>query len=360
MSIFRLARLLVSTSFLCGLFVASSAVGQTISSLTPSSVAAGSGGFLLTVYGSGFESGSLVQIHTTNAVVSLQTYFVNTGLLMAAVTSIESSTSGTLQVDVANYSTHSSSNLVALKVTGSGTSSGSGSGTGSGSGSGSGTGSGSGSGSGTGSGSGSGGITSPSGSPLLVRVTSPLANESVRGAVTIASTAKQTSVTDGSISSWAIFDRSKLLWVDLNPDPSISVKLALSAGAHLLRVVAYDDSFAGSTATVPVTASISGETTSWNACIYTHDGEKYQAMRISPGQTLTGVLQSQMFYGSNCNPTQWTDQMNDVGRSMTFGAGSSWLYWFIHRPDMPDVSAVWTMGDQTSGCVNYSTAPPCD
>jgi hypothetical protein len=45
---------------------------------------------------------------------------------------------------------------------------------------------------------------------------------------------------------------------------------------------------------------------------------------------------------------------------MTFGGGSSWLYWFIHWPDTPNVSAVWTMGNQSSGCVNYRTAPACD
>jgi hypothetical protein len=193
-----------------------------------------------------------------------------------------------------------------------------------------------------------------------VKVTSPSANQSVKGSVTIAATAQQTSATDGSIVSWAIYDGSDLLWVDLNPDPSINVNLALSSGAHSLRVVAYDDSFTGSTATVPVTNASSGLTTKWNACIYTRNGEQYQAMHISPSQTLTGVLQSQMFDGPNCNPTSWTDQLNDVGSQMTFGAGSSWLYWFIHRPDMPDVSAVWTMGNQSSGCVNYQTAPACN
>lgn len=191
-------------------------------------------------------------------------------------------------------------------------------------------------------------------------MTTPSPNQSVNGSVTIAATAQQTSTTDGSIYSWGIFDGSDLLWVDENPDTAINVNLALSAGAHSLRVVAYDDSFTGSTATVPVTSTTSGVTAGWNACIYTQNGEQYQAMQISPSQTLTGVLQSQMFWGSNCDPTQWTDQLNDVGQTMTFGAGSSWTYWFIHRPDMPNVSAVWTMGNQSSGCVNYSAAPACD
>ena len=195
---------------------------------------------------------------------------------------------------------------------------------------------------------------------MLVTVTSPTRNESVDGSVTVTATAAQTGNTDGSISSWAILDGSNMLWVDENPDPSIRVDLALSQGTHSLNVVAYDDSFTGSKATVPLNVTTSGLTVVWHACTYTQNGQQYQAMRISPTQALTGVLQSQMFWGSNCNATQWTDQLNDVGAPMTFGAGSSYLYWFIHRADMPNVSAVWTMGNQSSGCVNYSAVPACD
>ena len=50
------------------------------------------------------------------------------------------------------------------------------------------------------------------------------------------------------------------MWVDENPDSSINVDLALSAGSHSLKVVAYDDSFTGSTATVPVNVTASGLT----------------------------------------------------------------------------------------------------
>jgi hypothetical protein len=195
---------------------------------------------------------------------------------------------------------------------------------------------------------------------MLVTVTSPSKNQSVNGSVTVVATAAQTNNTDGSIFSWAIYDGNDLLWVDIHPDSSINVDLALSEGSHTLKVVAYDDSYTGSTATVPVTASASGLSVAWNACTYTSNGQKYQAMKISPSQNLTGVLQSQMFWNSNCDPTQWTDQLNDVGQPMTFPAGSSYIYWFIHRADMPNVSAVWTMGNQSSGCVNYNTAPACN
>lgn len=405
----HLRRSCFSSCIVVGLLLASCAFGQTVSSLSPSSVPAGSGGFVLTVFGNDFPSGAVVRLYTAGgSTQSLSTYFVNSGLLMAVVPASDLATPAGLNVDVADYATHSSSNLVALEVTGSGSassgsgSSGSTSGTGSGSsssgsgssssgsgssgssssgsgsssggsscygcygssgssgtGSSSGSGSGSSSGSGSGSGSSGGSVTSASGSPLLVTITSPSSGASVNGAITIEATAQQTSTTDGSIYSWAIYDGSNLLWVDENPDPSIDVPLALSSGAHSIKVVAYDDSFTPSTATVPVTASASGVTVAWKACIYTTGGQQYQAMQISPSQQLTGVLQSQMFTGSNCNPNQWTDQLNDVGSSMSFGAGSSYTYWFIHRPDMPNVSAVWTMGNQSSGCVNYASAPAC-
>src|SRR5277367_3887286 len=113
-------QLLRSFLFACssfGLLCAGCAVGQTISALTPSSVSAGSGGFVLTVTGSGFNSSSIVRLHTTNGVLTLQTYFVNSNLLMARVYALNVENPGSLQVDVANYSTQSSSSLATLTVT---------------------------------------------------------------------------------------------------------------------------------------------------------------------------------------------------------------------------------------------------
>ncbi len=197
-------------------------------------------------------------------------------------------------------------------------------------------------------------------SNMLVTVTSPYLNAGVSGSVKHCCDRENNQQDErrncflGNIRLWQ-FDMG-----DINPDPSIKVDLALSKGAHKLQVVAYDDSFTGSTATIPVVSGSTGVTTTWHACMYTKNGEQYQAMQISPHQTLTGVLQSQMFWNSNCDPVQWTDQLNDVGSQMTFGAGSKWTYYFIHRANTPGVSAVWTMGNQTSGCVNYNTAPACD
>ncbi len=195
---------------------------------------------------------------------------------------------------------------------------------------------------------------------MLVTVTSPSKNESVSGKVTITATAAQTNKTDGGIVYWAVFDAGNLMYVDVNPNSTLNIELALSKGSHTIQVAAYDDSYTPSTATIPVVSGASGNAITWHACIYTKNGQRYQAMKILPQQTVTGVLQSQMFWNSGCNPTQWTDQLNDIGSPMTFGAGSGYIYYFTHRANIPGVSAVWTMGDQTSGCVNYSAAPACN
>jgi hypothetical protein len=202
-------------------------------------------------------------------------------------------------------------------------------------------------------------LTSPSGSNMLVTVTSPWKHEPVPGKVTIKASAQSTSNTNGGIAFWAIYASGNLVWMDINPDPTINIPLALTPGWHTLQIQAYDDSFTPSTVSVPIDVTSSGTQITWQACIYTRNGQHYQAMKIYPSATITGVLQSQMFYNSGCHPTQWTDQLNDYGTSMTFGAGSGWIYFFTHRPNIPGVSAVWTFSDQSSGCVNYSTAPPC-
>ena len=215
-------------------------------------------------------------------------------------------------------------------------------------------------GSGGGPGAGGGVTTSPSGSDLTVKVTSPTPSQSVTGAVTIKATAALTSKTDGGIGYWGISDGSTLLWTDLNPDSSIDVSLALSQGAHDLNVTAFDQGSTPSTASVKVTSTASGETVAWKACMYTTQGQQYQAMAMSSSATVTGVLQSEMFNGANCDPTQWTDQLNDLGSTVTLGGGGTGaLYYFIHRANMTNVSAVWNIGNQASGCVNYASVPAC-
>jgi len=203
-------------------------------------------------------------------------------------------------------------------------------------------------------------LKSSSGSHLLVTVTSPWTNESVAGKVTFKATAQITSLTDGGVASWALYDWGNLIWMDINGDTSINIPIAVTQGAHKFRISAFDESWTPSSVFgVPVNSTSSGTEMTWHACMYTYKGQRMQAMKFTAHATMTGVLQSQMFNGSGCNPAQWTDQLNDYGQPMTISDGSSWIYFFIHRPNLLGVSAVWTFGNQTSACVNYSAAPAC-
>jgi hypothetical protein len=56
-----------------------------------------------------------------------------------------------------------------------------------------------------------------------------------------------------------------------------------------------------------------------------------------------------------CNPAS-QDNLNDYGTPT--GSGG-WVFWFIHHPNHKNTSAIWTIGNQSSGCVNYAKAPDC-
>jgi hypothetical protein len=93
------------------------------------------------------------------------------------------------------------------------------------------------------------------------------------------------------------------------------------------------------------------------ACWDVEGGHKYQAI---PFQLVTSSpipLEATLYFTTDCDASNGTDNLNDTGG--TIGSGG-WLFSFIHHPDMPDTSAIWSLGSQTSGCVDYSKAPDCN
>lgn len=199
----------------------------------------------------------------------------------------------------------------------------------------------------------------PTGQHMIVSVSSPWKNETVTGHVTIKASAKNTALTVGGIAYWAIYNSGNLVQFEPFATSSISVPVALTTGWHTIKIEAIDWSGTPSTVKIPVDSTSSGVHVKWEACIEKYNGNLDQAMHIYPKTTITGVLQGQLFYGSGCNPAYWTDQLNDFGTSMTFPAGSGWTFSFVNRPNKLGTSAVWTINGQSSGCVNYSTAPAC-
>jgi hypothetical protein len=67
-------------------------------------------------------------------------------------------------------------------------------------------------------------------------------------------------------------------------------------------------------------------------------------------------LEATLYSGSTtCNPAR-QDNLNDIG---TLTGSGGWIFWFIHHPNKGDTSAIWTIGNQSSGCVSYAEAPDC-
>jgi len=67
-------------------------------------------------------------------------------------------------------------------------------------------------------------------------------------------------------------------------------------------------------------------------------------------------LEATLYLGTTtCNPDQ-QDNFNDTG--FLTGSGG-WIFWFTHHPSQRNTSAIWTIGNQSSGCVSYANAPSC-
>ena len=68
-------------------------------------------------------------------------------------------------------------------------------------------------------------------------------------------------------------------------------------------------------------------------------------------------LEATLYLGTTtCAPAQ-QDNMNDLG---TLTGSGGWIFWFSHHPNLKNSSAIWTFGNQSSGCVSYAAAPKCE
>jgi len=105
-----------------------------------------------------------------------------------------------------------------------------------------------------------------------------------------------------------------------------------------------------------------GLTVTWGAACWEKVGkEVYQAIEFSdsipspPGQL---PIEATLYFGSTtCDGEYGADNLNDT--QGTIGSGG-WIWWFIHHPNDFDSSAIWTLGNQSSGCVSYHKAPLCE
>lgn len=316
--------------FILSGLLAGAAGAQVITAISPSSTAAGSG-FVLTVTGSGFDTGAVVELDGQE----IETVPSSSSVLRALVLSSEIATGGTVEVTVVNGD-GTVSNSIPLAVTGK-----------------------------------SGPPPSPPPIPGVVTVTisAPSPHLTLCSPVTLSASATTTSK-DASIIRFVVTDQNGNQLYSLNAVHSIAPALTLAAGAYTLTVEAYDSAGVSGSAKInlAVTASTSvcgpktppppsGPVVSVRGCKNSEAGVSYEAVSFTVTKAITLAFDGKLFYGPGCISTELADEIGS-GQKLSFDA-DSYIFWFGDFPDNPDTSAIWTIGTTSSGCINYASVPAC-
>lgn len=137
---------------------------------------------------------------------------------------------------------------------------------------------------------------------------------------------------------------------------ALDANLTIASGTHSAVVEAWDNLGMNyrSTLTISVTG---GGSVSFRGCVWNQNGNKYQAVRISPSVPVTGPFDADLYYGSGCNAANKADEFG-FGQTLSLGT-NSYIFWFSDFANQINMSAIWHFANQQSGCVNYATAPGC-
>ena len=90
-------------------------------------------------------------------------------------------------------------------------------------------------------------------------------------------------------------------------------------------------------------------------CWYHSNGHKYQAVKFSMESAGTVDFDATLYFGATCG--DWADRFG-FGQPLTLG-GFGYIFWFRDFKDQTGTSAIWVVGNETSQCIDYSTAPDC-
>jgi hypothetical protein len=202
---------------------------------------------------------------------------------------------------------------------------------------------------------------------VTVTISAPTASQVACSPLTLVASAV-TGNAGAAITRWEVLNNAgTVVYSASTATSSIRPQLKLAAGTQTLKVEAWDSTnlsgtasvtFSVSTASPPCAAKTSsGPVASWHGCMRNSGGHDYQAMEISMREGATEPFNATLYTGTGCNPNNWLDQIG-FGTPVSLG-GFNYSFWFIHHPDLPNSSVLWTIGNQNSGCVNYNTVPQC-
>jgi hypothetical protein len=140
---------------------------------------------------------------------------------------------------------------------------------------------------------------------------------------------------------------------------NVNVDSSVAAGKYSIKITASDGT-ALRTATLKLTVgagSSSGPVGTLKGCTLKMSGHKYQAVEFSLNEAATVDFNGTLYFGATCDPNRWADQFG-FGNPLALG-GFGYTFWFSDFADQLNTSAIWTVGNQTSQCVDYSAAPDC-
>jgi hypothetical protein len=153
------------------------------------------------------------------------------------------------------------------------------------------------------------------------------------------------------------------------PSGATTVNVPVTGVAQgVATITASAANFTSGSVNVSVSSSASTTATWYAACWEdaTIEGVtgSFQAIDFALTTSTPVTVQGTLFFTSNCDPSQGTDNMNDYG-SVT-GSGH-WIQGFTHHPNVIPSSAVYWIGPLTanglcpagapcSGCVSYTAS----
>jgi len=139
----------------------------------------------------------------------------------------------------------------------------------------------------------------------------------------------------------------------------VTVDNTVAAGTYSIQIAASDGSITHA-ATLKLTVgngSAPGPVGPLTGCIRIMNGHKYQAVEFGMNEAATVDFNGNLYYGPTCNPNQQADEFG-YGTPLNLG-GFGYIFWFRDFADQMNTSAIWTVGNQKSQCVDYTKAPDC-
>jgi hypothetical protein len=138
---------------------------------------------------------------------------------------------------------------------------------------------------------------------------------------------------------------------------TVSVGSNVAAGNYTVKISATDGSTTHSASINLTVGGSQGPVGSLKGCMYHQNGDSYQGVDITMNRAATVNFDAVLYHGPSCDPNQWADEFG-FGNPINLG-GFGYTFWFSDFKDQPNTSAIWTVGNQKSQCVDYTTVPSC-